>query len=71
VPCYGARRQNKVLDVVSAAILGGVAAENILFSGRGFLRSAGRDCSAIPPIDLNIAHFGIKNVAIGHKIGPF
>jgi uncharacterized membrane-anchored protein len=28
VPCSGARRQNKVLDEVSAAILGGVAAEN-------------------------------------------
>ena len=28
VPCSGARRQNKVLDVVGAAILGGVAAEN-------------------------------------------
>ncbi|PXF56283.1 MAG: hypothetical protein C4B58_14085 [Deltaproteobacteria bacterium] len=28
VPCSGARRQNKVLDGVSAAILGGVAAEN-------------------------------------------
>ena len=41
-PCSGARRQNKVLDEVSAAILGGVAAENGLFSGRGFLRSAER-----------------------------
>ncbi|MEA1991360.1 MAG: hypothetical protein U9N58_04075, partial [Thermodesulfobacteriota bacterium] len=30
VPCSGARRQNKVLDEVSAAILGGVAAENQL-----------------------------------------
>jgi hypothetical protein len=30
VPCSGARRQNKVLDKVSAAILGGVAAENVL-----------------------------------------
>jgi len=28
VPCSGARRQNKALDEVSAAILGGVAAEN-------------------------------------------
>jgi hypothetical protein len=28
VPCSGARRQNKVLDEVSAAILGGEAAEN-------------------------------------------
>jgi ABC-type sulfate transport system permease subunit len=34
VPCSGARRQNKVLDEVSAAILGGVAAENALLSGR-------------------------------------
>jgi len=31
VPCSGARRQNKALDEVSAAILGGVAAENQLF----------------------------------------
>jgi hypothetical protein len=29
VPCSGARRQNKVLDEVSAAIHGGVAAENV------------------------------------------
>ncbi len=28
VACSGARRQNKALDEVSAAILGGVAAEN-------------------------------------------
>jgi hypothetical protein len=28
VPCSGARRQNKALDEVSAAILGGIAAEN-------------------------------------------
>ena len=34
VPCSGARRQNKVLDVVSAAILGGVAAENVLVTCR-------------------------------------
>jgi hypothetical protein len=33
VPCSGARRQNKVLDEVSAAILGGVAAENVELSG--------------------------------------
>ncbi|MCK4817651.1 hypothetical protein KA005_17915, partial [bacterium] len=32
VPCSGARRQNKVLDEVSAAILGGVAAENVAFT---------------------------------------
>jgi len=29
MPCSGARRQNKVLDEVSAAILGGVAAGNV------------------------------------------
>ena len=29
VPCSGARRQNKVLDEVSAAIHGGVAAVNV------------------------------------------
>jgi len=28
VPCSGAERRDKVLDEVSAAILGGVAAEN-------------------------------------------
>jgi len=33
VPCSGARRQNKVLDEVSAAILGGEAAENVFFTG--------------------------------------
>ena len=33
VPCSGARRQNKVLDEVSAAILGGVAAENVKLRG--------------------------------------
>jgi len=38
VPCSGARRQNKVLDEVSAAILGGVAAENVANQPRGFLR---------------------------------
>ncbi len=32
VACSGARRQNKALDEVSAAILGGVAAENKLLS---------------------------------------
>jgi hypothetical protein len=36
VPCSGARRQNKVLDEVSAAILGGIAAENDLISGAAF-----------------------------------
>jgi hypothetical protein len=36
VPCSGARRQNKVLDEVSAAILGGVAAENTILSGGAF-----------------------------------
>jgi hypothetical protein len=33
VPFSGARRQNKVLDKVSAAILGGVAAENVSITG--------------------------------------
>ena len=36
VPCSGAERRNKVLDVVSTAILGGVAAENVKISGAAF-----------------------------------
>ncbi len=32
VACSGARRQNKALDEVSAAILGGVAAENLFIN---------------------------------------
>jgi len=34
VPCSGARRQGKVLDEVSTAILGGAAAENKLLAKR-------------------------------------
>jgi len=34
VPCSGAPRQNKVLDEVSTAILGGAAAENEKFTRR-------------------------------------
>jgi hypothetical protein len=33
---------------------------NILFSGSSFLRSIGKDGSAIPPIDLNVVHFDPK-----------
>jgi len=43
----------------------------VLFSGRSFLRPAGRDGSAIPPIDLNIAHIGIKNDVMGQKNSTF
>ena len=39
VPCSGARRQNKVLDEVSAAILGGVAAENVSVQRRAAQRT--------------------------------
>jgi len=34
VPCSGAKRRDKVLDVVSTAIHGGAAAVNKLLSGR-------------------------------------
>jgi hypothetical protein len=33
VPCSGARRRDKVLDVVSTAIHGGAAAVNVEFTG--------------------------------------
>ena len=37
VPCSGAKRRGKVLDVVSAAIPGDAVAGNVEFTGRRFL----------------------------------
>ena len=45
--CSGARRQNKVLDEVSAAIIGGVAAEN-----------AKDELTQKPPNTLNLQKIG-------------
>ena len=42
-----------------------------LYSDRSFLRAAGRDCSAILPIELSIADFDIKNAVIRFQTGHF